>query len=154
MSIKLELQILSVTKTLPHPAQFREWIGIALWNRVETGEITIRIVDEEESATLNEQYRGKMGPTNVLSFPYDPIPGITENLLGDLIICAPLVEAEAQAQHKTLIAHWAHLVVHGTLHLLGFNHECPKEAAEMEGLETELLLKLGFPPPYGDVIQS
>ncbi len=154
MSIELELQVASNVKTLPHPAQFREWVSIALWNRVDTGEMTIRIVDEAESATLNEQYRGIKGPTNVLSFPYDPIPGISDNLLGDIVICAPIIEIEAQEQHKTLLAHWAHMVVHGCLHLLGFNHELPEEAEEMEALETELLVKLGFPPPYGDFIQS
>ena len=152
MSINLELQIASTIQTLPHPAQFKEWVGTALWNRLDTGELTIRIVDEEEITRLNEQYRGKKGPTNVLSFPYDPMPGITVNLLGDIVICAPLVEAEAHEQHKILLAHWAHLVVHGCLHLLGFNHEYPAEAVEMENLETEILLKLGFPPPYGDII--
>lgn len=152
MSINLELQIASTIQTLPHPAQFKEWVGAALWNRLDTGELTIRIVDEEEITRLNEQYRGKKGPTNVLSFPYDPMPGITVNLLGDIVICAPLVEAEAHEQHKILLAHWAHLVVHGCLHLLEFNHEYPAEAVEMENLETEILLKLGFPPPYGDII--
>lgn len=153
MSIELNIQIASKVKTLPHPAQLREWVALAFWNRIETGEMTIRIVDEEESADLNQQYREKMGPTNVLSFPYDPVPGIADNLLGDIIICAPIVEKEAAIQHKTLMAHWAHMVIHGSLHLLGFNHSLPQEAYQMEGLETELMVKLGFPPPYGDIIQ-
>ncbi len=154
MSIELELQIASNAKTLPHPAQIREWVSLTLYNRVETGELTIRIVDEEESAGLNQQYRNKLGPTNVLSFPYDPEPGIASRLLGDIVICAPVVEQEALEQNKSLLAHWAHMVIHGTLHLLGYTHEFDKEAAEMESLETELLLRLNFPPPYGDIIVS
>lgn len=152
MSIELELQIATKAKTLPHPAQFREWIGMTLWQRVDTAELTIRIVDEAESAELNAQYRHKAGPTNVLSFPYEPQPGVLERLLGDIVICAPVVEEEARLQNKTLLAHWAHMVIHGTLHLLGFNHEFDEEAAEMEGLETELMVRLGFPPPYGETI--
>lgn len=154
MNIELTLQVATKNKTLPHPAQLKEWVRIALRNRVETGELTIRIVDEEESARLNEQYRGKKGPTNVLSFSYGAVPGIPHKFMGDIVICAPIVESQAQEQHKTLLAHWAHMVIHGTLHLLGFDHELPEEADNMEGLETELLVKLGFPPPYGDIIQS
>ncbi len=154
MSIDLELQIATKIKTLPHPAQFREWISITLWNRLDTAELTIRIVDEEEGTLLNQQYRNKSGPTNVLSFPYDPQPGIASRLLGDIVICAPVVEREALDQNKPFIEHWAHMVIHGTLHLLGYNHEVTEEAIEMEALETELLLQLGFPPPYGEKIES
>jgi probable rRNA maturation factor len=154
VSIELELQIATTAKTLPHPAQIREWVSLALQNRIETGELTIRIVDEAESADLNQQYRHKSGPTNVLSFPYDPEPGIPIRLLGDIIICAPIVEKEAFEQNKTLLAHWAHMVIHGVLHLLGFNHEFDVEATEMESLETELLIQLNFPPPYGDITVS
>jgi len=154
VSIELELQIATHAKTLPHPAQIREWVSLTLYNRVETGELTIRIVDEAESADLNQQYRNKPGPTNVLSFPYDPEPGIANRLLGDIVICAPVVEQEALEQNKSLLAHWAHMVIHGTLHLLGYTHELDNDAVEMESLETELLLRLNFPPPYGDVIVS
>lgn len=154
VSIELELQIATNAKTLPHPAQIREWVSLTLYNRVETGELTIRLVDEVESAELNLQYRNKPGPTNVLSFPYDPEPGIADRFLGDIVICAPVVEKEAIEQNKAILAHWAHMVIHGTLHLLGFSHEFDKEAAEMESLETELLLRLNFPPPYGDIIVS
>lgn len=150
MTIELELQIASKTKTLPHPAQFREWVSVTLWQRLDTAEMTIRIVDEEESAELNKNYRNKIGPTNVLSFPYEPQPGIASRLLGDIIICAPVVELEADKFNKPLLAHWAHMVVHGTLHLLGYNHEIDREAVEMEGIETEILQKLGFSSPYGD----
>lgn len=153
VSIELELQIASDTKTLPHPAQIREWVSAALTGHVDTAELTIRVVDEEESAELNERFRGKPGPTNVLSFPYAPMPGIASRILGDLVICAPLVEQQAEEQEKTLLAHWAHMVVHGTLHLLGYNHEFDEEAEEMEGIETDILVRLGFPPPYGDIIE-
>jgi probable rRNA maturation factor len=154
VSIELELQIATHAKTLPHPAQIREWVSLTLYNRIETGELTIRLVDETESADLNQQYRNKPGPTNVLSFPYDPEPGIASRLLGDIVICAPVVEQEAIDQNKSLLAHWAHMVIHGTLHLLGYTHEFDDDATEMENLETEILLRLNFPPPYGDVIVS
>lgn len=154
MSIDLELQIASNIQTLPHPAQFREWVSVALWQRIDTAELTIRVVDEEEIANLNQQYRHKVGPTNVLSFPYEEIPGVASRFLGDIVICAPVIERESQAQHKTLLAHWAHMVVHGTLHLLGYDHQTETEASEMESSETEILLRLGFPPPYGDIIVS
>lgn len=154
MTVEVELQIASKTKTLPHPSQVREWVSLTLYNRIDTAEMTIRIVDEEESADLNAQYRKKEGPTNVLSFPYEPIPGVPTRILGDIVICAPVVEREAIEQDKELLAHWAHMVVHGTLHLLGFDHQFKEEASEMEGLETDILVKLGFPPPYGDVLTS
>ncbi len=154
VSIELELQIATLTKTLPHPAQIREWVNLTLHNRVETAELTIRIVDEAESADLNQQYRKKSGPTNVLSFPYEPEPGIASRLLGDIVICAPVVEQEAMLDNQSLLAHWAHMVIHGLLHLLGYTHDFDDDAAEMENLETELLLRLNFPPPYGDVIIS
>jgi probable rRNA maturation factor len=150
VTIELELQIASSIKTLPHPAQFREWISMALWQRVDTAEITIRIVDEEESKQLNEQYRHKEGPTNVLSFAYDPMPGIVSRFLGDIIICAPIVEKESYEYNKPLLAYWAHMVIHGALHLLGYDHTEAADAREMQGSETDLLVRLGYPPPYGD----
>lgn len=154
MSIELELQIATDAKTLPHPSQFREWISIALHNRIESGELTIRIVDEEESAELNQQYRHKFGPTNVLAFKSDIDPKLSLALpmIGDIVICAPIVESEAKRENKELLAHWAHIVIHGTLHLLGYDHQTDPETAEMEGLETEILVNLGFPPPYGESI--
>jgi probable rRNA maturation factor len=150
MSIDLELQIASHAKTLPHPAQFREWISAALFQRLDTAELTIRIVDEEEGTLLNTQYRHKKGATNVLSFPYQPMPGVASRLLGDIVICAPVVAQEAENHNKPLINHWAHMVIHGMLHLLGYNHEIESEAIEMENLETTLLIQLGFEPPYGE----
>jgi len=151
VTIELELQIASKAKTLPHPAQFREWVSVTLYQRLDTAELTIRIVDEEESAQLNKEYRDKEGPTNVLSFPYEPYPGIASRLLGDIVICAPVVEQEAKASSKPILEHWAHIVIHGVLHLLGYNHELETEAKEMESLELEIMLKLGFSPPYGEI---
>ncbi|MGL4679992.1 MAG: rRNA maturation RNase YbeY, partial [Plesiomonas shigelloides] len=109
---------------------------------------TIRIVDEEESHHLNLTYRGKDKPTNVLSFPFEAPPGIELPLLGDLIICRQVVEAEAVEQQKELSAHWAHMVVHGSLHLLGYDHIEDEEAEEMESLETEIMQEMGYPDPY------
>lgn len=152
MGIELELQIASDAKMLPHPAQIREWVSLTLWQRLDNAELTIRIVDEEESAHLNFQYRNKRGATNVLSFPYKTLPNIKHSILGDIVICAPVVAKEAAQQGKSLLSHWAHMVIHGILHLLGFNHELDPEANEMETLETALMIKLGFPPPYGEIL--
>ncbi len=113
-----------------------------------TPELSIRITDNEESASLNQTYRAKSGPTNVLSFPAE-IPAETgSGLLGDVVICAPLVQLEATQQNKSEEAHWAHLVIHGVLHLLGHDHQELAEAAQMEALETDLLGHLGFHNPY------
>ena len=114
-------------------------------------ELSLRLVDEAECADLNQRYRGKAGPTNVLSFPFEPPPGIKgPRYLGDLVICVPVVVREVAEQGKAPEAHWAHLVVHGVLHLLGYDHLDEAEAQEMEALETRLLANLGFPPPYAD----
>ena len=111
-------------------------------------EMTVRIVDEDESSQLNETYRHKSGPTNVLSFPYENPPGVELALLGDLVICAPVVAREANEQQKTCQAHWAHMVVHGTLHLQGYDHIEPDAASQMEQLETDILARLGYSNPY------
>ncbi|MCB1807111.1 MAG: rRNA maturation RNase YbeY, partial [Candidatus Competibacteraceae bacterium] len=118
-------------------------------------ELTIRLVDEAESSMLNESYRHKQGPTNVLSFPFEaPIPEIDMPLLGDIVICVPVVEHEAAEQNKPLMAHWAHLVIHGVLHLQGYDHQTETEADVMEALEVTLLDRLGFPDPYRDSIDD
>jgi probable rRNA maturation factor len=115
-------------------------------------QMTLRIVDEPEITELNSTYRHKAKPTNVLSFPFEAPPGIPpgalEPTLGDVVICALVVAREAAEQHKTPAAHWAHMVVHGTLHLLGYDHMNDAEAEEMEALETRILASLGYPDPY------
>ena len=111
-------------------------------------ELSIRLVDEAESRELNRHYRGKDRPTNVLSFPAELPPVVQSPLLGDLVICAPLVVQEAQDQDKETLHHWAHLVVHGVLHLVGYDHQNETEAATMEAAEREILAGMGLPDPY------
>ena len=137
--------------SVPGEEEFQRWVGAALVGVGREGdtEIALRVVDEAEMAALNERFRGRPGPTNVLSFPADLPPGLELPLLGDLVLCAPLVEREAHEQGKAVAAHWAHLAVHGTLHLLGYDHQAPAEAAAMEALETDILGSLGLPCPYG-----
>lgn len=130
---------------IPTAASLRGWAMAAL--EADAGDLTIRIVDAEESRSLNHRYRGKDKPTNVLSFHGDAELQ-SEPVLGDLVICAPVVAAEALAQGKTARAHWAHMVVHGCLHLLGHDHEKEREARRMEALEVSILKRLGFPDPY------
>lgn len=151
LAIELELQIASEAQTLPHPSQFKEWISKTLADHYDDMEITIRIVDEEEMASLNEMFRRKKGPTNVLSFPAEVKPEFGMNALGDVVICAPVVQKESESTGIDLLAHWAHMVVHGTLHLLGHDHIDPNEAKEMEDLETKILLQLGYSAPYGEI---
>jgi probable rRNA maturation factor len=111
-------------------------------------ELVVRIVDEAESAALNDRYRGKPEPTNVLSFPCESPPGLALPHLGDLVICAPVVEREAREQGKPSEAHWAHMLVHGLLHLRGYDHQNEAEAETMEALESAILGQLGYPNPY------
>ncbi|HEI8949900.1 TPA: rRNA maturation RNase YbeY [Morganella morganii] len=145
----LDLQIACEnTDNLPSEAQFQRWIDGVLPMFQEESEVTIRLVDEAESHELNLTYRGMDKPTNVLSFPFEVPPEIELPLLGDLIICRQVVEREAAEQEKTKEEHWAHMVIHGCLHLLGYDHIEDDEAEEMEGLETEILKKLGYSDPY------
>ncbi|MBE7216702.1 rRNA maturation RNase YbeY [Shewanella benthica] len=148
LELDLDLQIAIDNENLPSKKDFELWVRIALRDTMTQAELTIRIVDEAESQELNSNYRGKDKPTNVLSFPFEAPPEIDIPLLGDLIICAPVVEFEAKQQHKSLQAHWAHMVVHGCLHLLGYDHIQDAEAEEMESLETQLVENLGFNNPY------
>lgn len=148
MTITLDLQIASEAADLPAESDIQVWLDAALSSYQRNFELTIRIVDNCESQSLNHQYRGKDKPTNVLSFPFEVPEGIELDLLGDLVICAPVVKAEASEQEKPIIAHWAHMVVHGCLHLLGFDHITEEEALEMETLEIDILAKLGFNNPY------
>ena len=150
MKIKLAIQNASASSQVPAKADVKHWAAAALEGRRKQTRLSLRIVDEEESADLNGRYRGQARPTNVLSFPFEPPPGLPDPLpfIGDLAICAPVVVREALEQGKSLEAHWAHMVVHGILHLLGHDHLDEVEAQEMEALETRILEELGFPAPY------
>lgn len=148
----LELDLQRATDAAaPDDAAFRRWCELALRQRSADSEMTIRLIDEAEGRELNHTYRHKDYATNVLSFPADvPDDLLDIPLLGDLVICVPVVEREAAEQGKALQAHWAHLVIHGCLHLLGYDHIEDDEAEEMEALERELLAELGHPDPYAD----
>ncbi|MDO9322073.1 MAG: rRNA maturation RNase YbeY [Pseudomonas sp.] len=148
--IELDLQIAS-EGAAPSLEQLQLWCAKGLSPRSADSELTIRLVDEPEGRELNHTWRGKDYATNVLSFPADIPDGLLDiPLLGDLVICVPVVEREAAEQGKDLAAHWAHLVIHGGLHLLGYDHIDDDEAIEMEDLERKLLAELGYPDPYAD----
>ncbi|OCG07651.1 rRNA maturation RNase YbeY [Gilliamella sp. wkB178] len=147
--IILDLQIATNDhENLPSESQIMQWLEVILPQFMDKAEITIRIVDAAESQQLNNTYRHKDKPTNVLSFPFESPIEIEVPLLGDLIICKQIVEAEAQEQHKSLTSHWAHMIVHGCLHLLGYDHILDEEAEEMENIEIDIMQQLGFADPY------
>ncbi len=150
--MELILQQVVEVEMLPQVSEFEQWANAAIDGAGEEvlGELVVRIVDEAESAELNQQYRNKQGATNVLSFPFEAPAGIpAEELpLGDLVICAPVIAREAQEQQKSETAHWAHMVVHGVLHLLGMDHIEPRDAILMEQAEIKVLASLGFADPY------
>jgi probable rRNA maturation factor len=152
--IHLEYQLATEQKNVPSESTILGWLEAFLPELTEEAEITVRIVDAEESQALNSEYRGKDKPTNVLSFPFerpDFLPAEVQfSELGDLVICVQVVTQEALEQKKTTDAHWCHMIVHGTLHLLGYDHIEDAEAEEMEALETKILQKMGFPNPYND----
>ena len=148
-SIFVDLQIATENiESLPTEEQIVQWATAAVQPEGDEVEMTVRIVDEAESHELNLTYRGKDRPTNVLSFPFECPDEVELPLLGDLVICRQVVEREAAEQEKPLIAHWAHMVVHGCLHLLGYDHIEDDEAKEMESLETQIMQGLGFDDPY------
>lgn len=142
MTLAVLLQYRTRRPWAPAPATLRRWARLAAGRR--RGELGIRVVGSRESRALNERWRGRAQPTNVLSFPGDG------RLIGDIVVCAPVVAREARAQGKTLSAHWAHMVLHGTLHLLGFDHARAADARRMERRERALLARLGFADPYSD----
>ena len=142
-SLKLMVQYATESSEVPTRPQFRRWVKAALQRDAE---VVLRLVDEAEGRDLNRQFRGKDYATNVLTFVYDD----TQPLTGDIVLCVPVVQQEAQQQHKDLIAHYAHLTVHGILHLQGYDHVADAEAAEMEQLEIAILAKLGYPDPYAE----
>lgn len=145
--LTVDIQRASEQPGIPADAQLIRWAEIG-WQQDYESEVTLRIVDEAESQDLNLQYRHKDKPTNVLSFPFEAPPGITVPLAGDLVICAPVVVHEATAQGKPPAAHWAHMVIHGMLHLQGYDHIEDQDADVMEALEIRLLASLGFGNPY------
>lgn len=152
MNLTIDINNASCCKEIPDEKAIHQWVSAALSGRKDIAELSIRMVDENESAELNQQYRSKQGPTNVLSFPADLPEFIQESLplplLGDLVICAPVVAHEAQQQNKSPEAHWAHILIHGSLHLIGYDHIDDEDAEKMEQLETKILTSLSFPPPY------
>jgi probable rRNA maturation factor len=168
MTIKICLQLATKAKFLPSSYQFKKWTRLIFDNpettfgklnrlsehKLNFMQINVRIVDEIEIADLNYRYRNKTGPTNVLSFstindiPNNLTKKITNYMLGDIVICANIIKKEAIKQNKILLSHWAHIFIHGTLHLLGYDHETLDQANEMEDLEIRLMNQLGFASPY------
>lgn len=152
MILTVDLQIACDNAGLPEEDSITAWAHAALSTRHNDTELSVRIVDEAESQALNAEFRGNNKPTNVLSFPFELPEGIPESelngLLGDLVICAPVIEREAREQQKPVGHHWAHMIVHGTLHLLGYDHIEDAEAEAMEQLEREILATINIPDPY------
>jgi len=145
---QIEIQRICKSKDQPDQEQLQRWVDAALDGFNQDTEIVVRIVDEQESAELNQQYRHKPGPTNILSFPVEIPESIELNLLGDLVVCAPVLEKEALEQYKALTDHWAHIVVHGVLHLLGYDHIDETQAELMENKEITILNTLSIKNPY------
>ncbi len=135
---------------VPTRAQFRRWVTAALEREAEIG---LRLVGAEEGRMLNRDYRGKDYATNVLTFVFDEMPDVDLPLMGDIVLCAPVIEREAGEQGKTVAAHYCHLTVHGVLHLQGYDHETDAEAEVMEAREREIVMNLGYPDPYPDVME-
>jgi probable rRNA maturation factor len=151
MSIEINIQYASNINNLPKEELIKKWVDSSLNGYIEDAELTIRIVDETEGTQLNEKWRNAQGPTNVLSFPYSELSELnenTQNIQGDIVVCAPVIMREAAEQRKSVDAHWAHMIVHGILHLLGYDHNNENDAKEMESLEATILRKLDFPDPY------
>lgn len=132
----------------PEDDEFQRWVNAALTNKQTPTELSIRIVSTDESTYLNSTYRKKSKPTNVLAFPAEFPDGMQHPLIGDLAICAAVVDQEAKQQNKLALSHWAHMTIHGTLHLLGYDHQTPEQAEEMESLEIQILHNLGIANPY------
>jgi probable rRNA maturation factor len=151
MVLAVEVQFAQSGPSVPDARQITDWARAAWQAPGQDAEVVVRVTDEAESRQLNYDYRGKDTPTNVLSFPFGPLPpGIDLRHLGDLVICAPVVVREARQQGKSTEAHWAHMVVHGMLHLQGYDHQTDEQSGRMEMLETDILTGLGYPAPYTD----
>ena len=152
----IDVQIACDDTDIPSADEISAWVERALADagrNIEPGtELSVRVVDKEDMRALNRDYRQKDKATNVLSFPAGPLVGLPADMpepLGDIVVCAAVVSDEAVAQGKTLLAHWAHMLVHGTLHLLGYDHETETQAADMEALERKILTHHGLTDPYG-----
>lgn len=149
--LDVEIQNEQTTTAIPYTDAITGWATCA-WLGDGDAQVSLRIVDADEIQQMNRDYRGKDKATNVLSFPMDMPAELTSkvelNLLGDLVICAAVVETEANEQHKTLDSHWAHMIIHGMLHLQGYDHQTDEQAKEMETLEIKLLQQQGFDNPY------
>jgi probable rRNA maturation factor len=150
MGVDVYLQVADPGPTVPPERDVSAWVQATVGDTIDHADLSVRVVDPEESRQLNDRFRGIQGPTNVLSFPADLPAEIDPPLLGDLVICRQIVEQEAKQQGKAAEAHWAHMVVHGVLHLLGHDHQTDHEAEDMEALEVQILASLGYPDPYGD----
>lgn len=148
--LALAVQYAVAAEGVPTRPQFRRWVTAALEREAE---ISLRLVDAEEGQMLNRDYRGKDYATNVLTFVFDEMPDVDLPLMGDIVLCAPVVEREAAEQGKALAAHYCHLTVHGVLHLQGYDHETDADAEVMEAREREIVMKLGYPDPYPDVME-
>lgn len=151
MKLNLDVQYEVDAPGLPKRDAVEQWVAAALngYAQPET-DLVVRIVDEAEITVLNREFRGKDGPTNVLSFPAEAIPGVDHHMLGDVVVCAPVVQEEAVMQHKDPAAHWAHIVIHGVLHLSGYDHVSDNDAEKMESRETKILEGLGYTDPWAD----
>ena len=144
----MTVQTATENRNCPDNDSIRNWVLLALDQKYKQAELTVRIVDEDECADLNRRYRKKTGATNVLSFPYNNGNESMDNLVGDIVICAPVVEQEALEQNKKIQSHWAHIVIHGILHLMGYDHNNDNEAEEMEAVERSIMASLGHADPY------
>ena len=147
--MQLDLQVLVSDPELPAAKDFEQWTHAALSIAEHPGgELTLRVVSEEEMSSLNLRFRGHHGSPNVLSFPVDDPPGITSGILGDILVCPAVLRREATGSETSLAAHWAHMVVHGVLHLCGYDHQSECDAHVMEGLESDVLQGFGFTNPH------
>lgn len=150
--MEIHLDVQREVEALPEDDEIQKWVSeVLITEQHGDAELTVRFVSKEESAELNEQYRNKSGSTNVLSFPSEVPDEVELNLLGDLVICTDVVKQQAKEQKKQELAHWAHMIVHGTLHLLGYDHQIDAEANIMETKETQILSQLGYSDPYLEI---
>ena len=159
MNVQVDVQRAANNEAIPDTAFVSDWVTRAIDAATITrdSEVSVRIVDTDEIHALNREYRRKDAPTNVLSFPAGEVSGLPNDApqpLGDIVICASVVRDEAEAQGKALPDHWAHLLIHGTLHLLGFDHQTDVEAASMEALERRILAAHGIADPYGVAVEN